>query len=242
MPDNIPTMSQKVQSAGIFFFQALSLSAIFIIGWWISQSSWNQKTFIYFNDTPYSNNSSRNIASVKSFQAISPSLIFKKGLAKPQNQKILTHASQISSQTDSIQIHLSHFILLDSNGEKTLPCHHYQTIDLFFIAHQESVHGHIPQMVLKTKCSSISKNSKHIGPFLIPKKKIIQSHVTQQLFHSNVDKTQNGTIILFSHLGLFWPKEWILTQIRLSNSRTKKDFTIQFTSQQPKDYLKVELY
>ena len=215
----------------------------FLAGYQLAEKSWNKEIFIYSNPASDTTTSVRNIASLQSTSVRLPSsLRLKDGAPQKKSQKDFVHASYVKHQGSMIHLYLSQFITPAKNGGYTPPCQQYQTIDIVFTAHRELVHGHMPKMNLKAPCVVNTENPALLGPFVIPKQRILTSHIQQQVFHSPLVQPHKGkATLLFSHLGLSWPTEWILTQLRFSNKNNKEDLSINFSSNQPEDYLTLHL-
>ena len=146
----------------------------------------------------------------------------------------MVQSSQVDNQKDTIQFYLGHFLVKSTGGEFVLACQKYKTVDMTFIAAGVSSHGHVPKMILKAGCAFNSEKPLQIGPFVIPKRKILESSIDQQLF-----KGGEGTL-LFSHVVVQWPREWILSQVRFIGDSTE-DMTVPFVSNQREDFLTFHL-
>ena len=213
-------------SLPVFFF-------LFFSGYFISKKSWNGKFFVYLDSTYSSSVNVRNIASVGKQMDLSSSLL-EGGSLTQESQKALLHSSQVKNKSNVIQFYLGHFLVKLKGGESVLACQKYKTVDMTFIAPGVSSHGHVPKMVLKADCKFSPDQPLQIGPFFIPKKRILSSDVNQELF-----KNENGTL-LFSHVSIRWPEEWILSQVRFIDDKDK-DFTVSFSSNREEDFLTLSL-
>ena len=206
------------------------LPLFFFAGYFISQNSWDGQFFIYLDNIYSSPVNTRNIASVEKQMDLSLSLLEGKHL-KPESQKALVHSARVDNYNDVIQFYLRHFLVKSKTGNSVLACQEYQTVNMTFIAAGMSIHGHVPKMILKTSCAFDLNQPLQIGPFSIPKKKILNSPLNRKLF-----KDEKG-ILSFSHVSVRWPKTWILSQIRFINNETNKDFTVSFSSDKEEDFL-----
>ena len=215
----------------------------FLAGYQLAEKSWNKEIFIYSNPASDITTSVRNIASLqRSSVKLPSSLVLKEGYLQKKSQKDFVHASYIKHQGPMIYLYLSRFITPTKNGGYVPPCQQYQTIDIIFTAHREFIHGHTPKMHIKAPCITNAENTALLGPFVIPKNLIISSSIQRQVFHAPLVQPHKGeTNLLFSHIGLSWPTEWILTQLIFSNKNSKADLSIQFSSDQPEDYLTLHL-
>lgn len=210
-----------------FYISLISFFLLFYAGWYIAQHSWDGSIFVYLDHVePSSSVNARNIASVgKKMELL-------KG-GKIGDQKALVQSSQVTNQKDTIQFYLGHFLVKSAGGGSMLACQKYQTIDMTFVAAGVSFHGHAPKMVLKASCKFNSKQPLRMGPFMIPKRKILESPVNKKLFKEGDD------VLLFTHVNVQWPVQWVLSQVRFISG--KKDFTIPFTSNKEKDFLTLHL-
>ena len=146
------------------------------------------------------------------------------------------HSSRVENKAQTIELYLGHLLVRSAGGSAKPACQEYQTVDLTFIAPEISSHGHVPKMVLKTKCPfNANKGVLQTGPFVIPKQKILKSSVNTELFR------QGDTTLLFSHVSLKWPEKWILSQARFIQDDTRKDFTVSFSSNKEEDFLNFHL-
>ena len=212
-----------------FYISFISFFLLFYFGWCISQYSWDGNVFLYLdNIEPSSTVNARHIASVEKKMEI-----LKEGRMDSQNT--LVQSSQINNQEDIIQFYLGHFLVKSAGGGSVLACQKYQTVDMTFIAAGVSFHGHVPKMVLKASCRFNLKQPLQMGPFIVPKRKIIQSPLNRQLF-----KEDNDTL-LFTDVHIEWPEKWVLSQVRFISDEKEKDFTVVFTSNKEEDFFTLHL-
>ena len=218
---------------------------VFSTGWTISKRSWNGEVFVSFHSMEEpSFTGSRNIASVQKSVPIS-SFVLKKGVLTAENQKVLVRSSKVKNFSNKVHLYLGHTLVKAKKGGTVLACQEYQTVDMVFMAEGTSFHGHVPKMVLKADCQFDPENPLYIGPFVIPKKKILSSPVSQQIFKTKEKVSENLTntqaralsslvnkeakgVLSFSHVSLQWPQKWVLEQIRFINEQNKKDLTVSF--------------
>ena len=206
------------------------LFLLFLAGYFFSKQSWDGKFFVYLDNTYSHSNNFRNIASVEK------KMVALEGEPLTQeNQKALLKFSQPENQNGKIKFYLGHFLVKSKSGGSVLACQEYQKVDMTFIAPEVSNHGHVPKMVLQTDCNfDPNQQPLRIGPFYIPKNRILNSSVSRKLFRS-----EEG-ILLFSHVSIRWPKKWILDQVRLINDKDE-DFTVSFRSNKEADFLTLSL-
>ena len=216
-----------------FYIGSACLLLIFVVGYSISEKSWNGEVFIYL-DTTSSNINTRNIASVRKQMDTSRSLL-KGGQLKQEGQKALTNSSRVENKKEIIQFYLGHFLVKSRGGGSILACQEYQKLDMVFISPGVSSHGHVPKLIIKADCKFDPNHPLHIGPFVIPKTKILRSSPHQGLF-----KSEDATL-LFSHVSVQWPEKWILSQVRFIKNNTNQDFTVSFSSKKEEDYLTLSL-
>ncbi|MYE07622.1 MAG: hypothetical protein F4X95_02585 [Oligoflexia bacterium] len=215
------------------YIGSVALLLLFVAGFSISEKSWNGDVFIYL-DTTSSNINTRNIASIGKQMDTSRSLL-KGGQLKQEGQKALTNSSRIENTKEVIQFYLGHFLVKTKGGRSILACQKYQTLDMVFISPGISSHGHVPKLVMKADCNFDSNNPLHIGPFTIPKKRILSSSPHTELFKSE------GATLFFSHVSVQWPETWILSQVRFIQNNTHQDFTVSFSSKKEEDYFTLNL-
>ena len=207
--------------------------SLFFAGYFISKKSWDGKIFVYLNNTYSPSINVRNIASVGKQMDLSSSLL-EGGQLIGESQKALLRSSEVENQDERIQFYLGHFLVKSKGGAFVWACQKYKTVDMTFIAPEESFHGHVPKMVLKADCKFNPDQPLQIGPFFIPKKKILNSSVKKELFRS-----EHGTL-LFSHVFIQWSKKWILIQVRFIDDEDK-DLPVHFSSKREEDFLALSL-
>ncbi len=215
------------------------LILFFPLGFFIAKKLNNDDVVMYL--TPGKPHSSfRNIASVGQKNiAIPSSLILQPGKLSDKSQHDFVKASAlISSAGDNIQFYLARFLVSSTAGEATLVCQKYNQVDIVFKAYSHAIHGHVPQMILKARCKASASRSTQLGPFNIPKKQILNSPISEQLFSS--PSSIGRQVLLFSNVGIAWPGEWVLSELKFGNNQNQ-NFSIYFTSQNPKDYFIVYL-
>jgi len=197
---------------------------LFFAGYFISKKSWDGNFFIYLDNTysPSISIDTRTIASVSSDNA---HISLKK---VKEDDPSNNHFSVINNE-NTIQLYLTHLLIKTPGGGRVLACQKYQKVDLTFIASEMAVHGHTPEMVLKTDCN-FDTDTLQMGPFLIPKKKILKSPISQQLFSSN------NSALLFHHVSFHWPEKWILSQIRFIG-KNQADYYHSFTGEKEEDFV-----
>ena len=237
-----------------WFFVGLAFSVlVFSIGWILSHHSWNGEVFVSFHtmEEP-SFTGGRYIASVQKPVSIS-SFVLKKGVLTAENQKTLVQSSKVKNFSNKVHLYLGHALVKAKRGGTVLACQEYQTVDMVFMAEGTSFHGHVPKMVLKADCQFDPENPLYIGPFVIPKKKILSSPVSQQIFKTKRKSSENlkdiqpralsslankEAVLSFSHVSLQWPQKWVLEQIRFINEQNKKDLIVSFpTTGKKEDFL-----
>ena len=210
------------------------LLLLFLAGYFFSKQSWDGKVFVYLDNNTYSHsNNFRNIASVEKRMNLS-SLVLEGGELTQESQKALLNSSRVGNQGDKIQFYLGHFLVKSKKGGSVLACQEYKKVDMTFIAPGISSHGHVPKMTLQADCHFDLEQPLQIGPFYIPKKRILGSSVNRELF-----KSEEG-ILLFSHVSIRWPRKWILDQVRFINDKDE-DFTVSFHSNKEEDFLTLSL-
>lgn len=202
---------------------------LFLSGYLIAKKSWHGKFFVYLDNTYSRPDNFRNIASVEKKMFV----LEGKPLAQ-DSQKALLHSSRVDNRNNKIKFYLGHFLVKSKNGESVLACQKYQKVEMTFIAPEISNHGHVPKMVLQANCNFDPDQPLQIGPFFVPKKRILDSSVEQEMFKSE------GDILLFSHVSIRWPKKWILNQVRFINDKNE-DFPVLFRSHKEEDYLTLVL-
>ena len=212
-----------------FYINFIFIILLFCAGWYISQRSWDGNFFVYLDNADFSaSTNARYIASVEKKMEV-----LKGG--KIDNQKALVQSFQVTNQKDIIQFYLGHFLVKSAGGGPVLACQKYQTVDMTFIAAGVSFHGHVPKMILKTACKFNLDQPLQMGPFTIPKGEILQSSVDQKLFKKGKDT------LLFSHVVIRWPTQWVLSQVRFISDKKEKDLTVAFTSNKEEDFLTLNL-
>ncbi len=219
----------KILKGCQFFFGFVFLCSLFFAGYFISQKSWDGQVFIYLQDTDSPSINARNIASLKT-------AVRRGGQLNQERGKTLIRSAKIKHAKDSIQFHLGHFLVQSKGGGSVLACQEYQTVDMVFIAGGVSVHGHVPKMLMKAKCKFDLSQPLRIGPFFVPKAKILSSSVNKKLFKSAEDQT-----IVFSDVSIRWPERWILSEARFTKEDSKKDLTVAFSSNKEEDFLTLTL-
>ena len=208
---------------------AILLLLCFSAGYSLSKNSWDGQFFIYL-DKGFPSINSRNIAGTARKHLV------KGKRAKQNPQQALIRSSRVEHKAGAIELYLGHLLVRVPGGSTRLACQEYQTVDLTFIAPEISSHGHVPKMVLKTKCPfDPHKDPLQTGPFVIPKKKILSSSVDTALFR------QGDTTVLFSYVFARWPEKWILSEARFIKDDTHKDFTVSFSSNREEDFLNFRL-
>ena len=191
----------------VYFWYFASLLLCFCAGWQIAGRSWDGELYIYLEQTDSGINS-RNIASVKN----GAKTVSTKGMSQNQQENIV-HSAEVKTTEEVVRFSLGHPLLVGANGP-ALACQNYQTIDMIWTAGEVSFHGHSPKLSMQVPCQFDRDKPSLIGPFTIPKKKIISAPTHQKLF-----KNKNGDVLLFSHVQIRWPKKWILTQISFVHNK-----------------------
>ncbi len=220
----------KIFKSFQFYVGFVFLCSVFFAGYFISQNSWDGQVFIRLNnrDSYFPDKSVRGIAS------LTPAVVEGRGFTR-ERQKTLVHPRAVENKKDEIWLYLGHLLVKSKSGESVLACQEYQTLDMTFIAEGMSLHGHVPKMIIKAKCKFKLSQPLRIGPFVIPKQKILQSPVDTQLFQSK-DMT-----IMFSHVSIRWPDKWILSEVRFIKENTNKDLKVSFSFPREEDFLTFNL-
>ncbi len=207
-----------------FFFCLLTAGffiGVFQAGYQTAQKSWGGRLFV--STQPLS--SARGIASVKDS--------VKSGEHKAGKYHVaLIQPAQVESKTDTVDIHLGGFLVPSPEGRLLPVCDLYDMLDMEFVAMGLAIHGHVPKLVIKARC--ILNAQRQIGPFVIPKKKILDSSVRQALFSSP------HLTLLFYHVSMSWPYEWLMTQVRFIDRKTGKDLTVTLPNKTPEESLVLE--
>jgi len=100
-------------------------------------------------------------------------------------------------------------IKFKNSKENTLSlCEAYPWLELVFQAEGVVVAGDSPKIVLRTPCKSES-NSEMLDPIWIPWKKIVKLKPKVR------DYKENNNTFYFRSLDDFWPREWVLLELRL---------------------------
>ena len=202
---------------------------VFLMGYSVSKKSWQGEQFVYVKTEKVE----RGIASVKE-AIVSGAILAEKRLTN-SSQKIFLQSSEVSEKDGVIEFYLGHFLISLKNDDFVLACQKYHMVDLVFEAQGLSFHGHTPQMTLKSKCQFSMEEPLKMGPFFLPKKRILASPINQELF-----RDKQGTL-MFSHVAVQWPSKWLLTQMRFIDKDTDGYFTITFSSNEEKDFLTLNL-
>ncbi len=203
-----------------FFFGALCLILLFSIAYLIGQNSWDGKIFVAIKNER-SSISSRSIASVGKDMNLSL-LVSGEQLTKKHQEALVQH-SEVKSNPDNIIFYLGQFVVFSKENQLTLVCKKYQSLNMTFIASNESFHGHSPEMILSADCSMRDGKPLQIGPFLIPKKTVLNSHGHQRVFTDDL----HGTL-LFNHVDISWPRMWILSKVQFIKEGGNEDFVVRF--------------
>ena len=232
-------MIQRILKDWRFYTSLLAL--FFPLGWFLAQNSWNKDILIRLDQAAPAGG--RNIASVDQERGqeinLPSSLLLPPGRLSQAAQRALLEGSLVEDTQNEIKISLARFLAHPPGSSGVLVCRQYKTVDIAFIAPSETNHGHTPQMTIKAPCRAHPQNPSQIGPFLIPKKQILNASPTKQFFYSSAPVAQQG-IILFNHIGISWPVSWILVQLRFSHKTGEGDFILQFASRQPEDYITLQ--
>lgn len=208
------------------FFGTLLAAGFFILvfqaGYQVAQKSWGGRLFV--STHPLS--PKRGIASVKKDT-------LRSGEHKANRYHMaLIRDARVQSTPDTVNIHLGSFLVPSPEGRKLPVCDLYDMLDMEFMAMGLAIHGHVPKLVIKARCTLNSK--RQIGPFAVPKKKILDSSVRQALF-----STAHMTLLFF-HVSMSWPYEWLMTRVRFIDQKTGKDITVTLPSKTPEESVVLE--
>jgi len=196
--------------------------SVFYFGYRLSYQSGNKKVVIALN--PLS--PKRGLAGAEKLSL--------RVLSTNQQQNLIKNA--VVEQTgETTTFYLGHF-MVQSHDNFILACQKYQKINMVFIAPAISVHGHVPEMHIRSDCMEARGSSSRIGPFIIPKKQIRETSIRDQnLFNSTT------SVILFNHISLRRPKRWVLKELTLKNERENEQTVIDMSINKEQDSFSIDL-
>ena len=193
------------------------LTALFCLGYITAQKTWNGEVFILLEKNPVPDHI-RSIASQEMVFLTGPDLT-------SENKQAFLDQATVNQEGGNTTLFLPHFLTAGDGGEPVLACHQYPVVHITFSALGVSIHGHAPEMTLATKCpTNQNHSSQMMGPFIIPKDKILSSSVHETEFK------QDASTVQFHHVSLLWPKTWMLDHIRFINSNKDTEMKIDMNN------------
>lgn len=115
-------------------------------------------------------------------------------------------------EKDSVGVHLGHFALLNSAGEKTLACREYPKVILHFEAEGVVVNGERPRMEVEGGCE-FNDDLTRIQPLHIPIERILGERPADGEFQFREGRP---VAVRFSHLSDEWPRRWVLVGVKMT--------------------------
>ena len=187
-------------------FIIVVMISLFYGGYLISSQSGNKKVVISLNPS----SSSRGLAGIEN-----PSLV----TSNPDPQNLIKQAL-VEPTPESMKFYLGQFLVPSGQGTYVLACQKYQTLNMIFLAVGTSIHGHLPEMIIRSDCQITENKPFQIGPFFIPTKQILHSPIRESLF------SMNNSVVLFHHTVIRRPTTWILARVRFINEKTNEELSI----------------
>lgn len=220
-----------------FAIAVLILAVSAYVGMWRAVDSWDG--IIYVSNAKYLQNE-RYPAAIRRVFDYSQ---FEGAPLKIRSIKRLISDANIILKPGSVGIELGHFVTRGEGGQGQLACEFYNRVELKFEGQGIMEFGDKPMMTIEAPCL-ISADINRIETIWIPTLRLMKENETPARFLEIGFPELSGVKFRFDEMTSQWPREWILTGVRLysdedaahevSISRTEivetleKHFTINF--------------
>lgn len=137
-------------------------------------------------------------------------------------KKRLLSGASVIRENQSLGVELGHFAMAKITGEKTLACQEFQQVTLRFEAEGIATSGERPVMEVEGACEFTADMTK-IHPIFIPVDRILAEKPTD----GEIQFREGRPVTLRFHgLPEEWPRHWLLTSVRLTNSVEQRELLV----------------
>lgn len=143
-------------------------------------------------------------------------------LSQASKQRLIA-GFDLTTEKGEVGVRLGHFVVSAPTGDKVFACERYDQVVLTFDGEGIAVNGAKPQMQVEGLCEPDSDINR-ISPLWIPVSRI--SANTAEDGEQKYENQTSGVNVKFSNVTGQWPPQWVLTQVKLRNSK-EEDVTIE---------------
>lgn len=134
---------------------------------------------------------------------------------KMQSQRRLIEDANVTNENGKVSIELGHFVTKGEGNRKVFACDYYEHLYLTFKAEGMATGGEVPSMTIEGPCK-VSSDLNKISSISIPVARILNEKPSDM----DLSYDQSSVSFHFANMGPSWPKNWILTSVKLSRDNS----------------------